>query len=65
MTDDTPLRQLLDDRLTAGLTASELAPEAAALLRGMLPEPTPEKTWDGAGPCTCARSRRRAGGGRS
>ncbi|MFJ4687104.1 AAA family ATPase [Streptomyces sp. NPDC088789] len=44
MTDDTPLPQLLDDRLTAGLAASELAPEAAELLRGMLPEPTPERT---------------------
>lgn len=44
MTDDTPLRQLLNDRLTACLTASELAPGAAVLLRGMLPEPSPEKT---------------------
>ena len=45
MTDDTPLRQLLDDRLTAGLAASELVPEAADLLRGMLPEPAgPERT---------------------
>ncbi|MFF3613100.1 AAA family ATPase [Streptomyces sp. NPDC002580] len=44
MTHDTPLRQLLDDRLTVSLTASELTPEAADLLRGMLPEPLPETT---------------------
>lgn len=40
MTDDTPLHQLLADRLDA----SELAPEAADLLRGLLPEQSPEKT---------------------
>ncbi|MER7696828.1 AAA family ATPase [Streptomyces sp. NPDC096095] len=40
MTDDPPLHQLLNDRLDA----SELSPEAVGLLRGMLPEPSPEKT---------------------
>lgn len=40
MTDDVPLRQLLNDRLGT----SDLAPGAADLLRGMLPEPPPEKT---------------------
>ncbi|MFF4480233.1 AAA family ATPase [Streptomyces sp. NPDC001520] len=44
MTDDIPLRQLLNDRLTVPLTASGLTLEAADLLRGMLPEPSPEKT---------------------
>ncbi|MEU7044718.1 AAA family ATPase [Streptomyces varsoviensis] len=39
MTDDTPLHQLLSDRLDA----AELGPGAAALLRGMLPEPPSEK----------------------
>ncbi|WP_381795499.1 AAA family ATPase [Streptomyces niveus] len=39
MTDDIPLRQLLNDRLGT----SDLAPGAADLLRGMLPEPPPEK----------------------
>lgn len=44
MTDDTPLSQLLNDRLDASVTASELVPEAADLLRGMFPEPPPEVT---------------------
>ncbi|WP_405796197.1 AAA family ATPase [Streptomyces sp. NBC_01506] len=40
MTDDTPLHKLLNDRLDT----SDLAPEAADLLRGMLPDPAPEET---------------------
>ncbi|MFF7359956.1 AAA family ATPase [Streptomyces sp. NPDC008125] len=40
MADDIPLHQLINARLDA----SELATEAADLLRGMLPDPPPEKT---------------------
>ncbi|MGW6309520.1 AAA family ATPase [Streptomyces niveus] len=40
MTDDTPLHQLLNDRLDT----SELAQGEVELLRGMLPDPVPEET---------------------